>query len=239
MSARYRKLRPQPAPENHHNNGKQIIHGDEGEDHVSASAVEILRLIFTVILLNFILSYFITGSFFWNYDSLLMRPRYLKFLWYRALYSSGILTYLQSFLPFSSPLRNFAYPRIFTDSELALYNGRTLDLPIYIAINSSVYDVSSSYLTYGSGGPYNIFAGRDATRAFVTGCFTSDLTHDLRGIDEEKAKTDVTNWQAFFEQSNKYWYVGHVEHEPITGPPPGPCQGRAHAQKPGMESRNS
>ena len=31
---------------------------------------------------------------------------------------------------------------------------------------------------------YSFFAGRDATRAFVTGCFDTDLNGDLRGVEE-------------------------------------------------------
>jgi putative protein kinase ArgK-like GTPase of G3E family len=37
---------------------------------------------------------------------------------------------------------------------------------------------------YGPGGSYHFFAGRDATRAFVTGCFQEDLTDDLTGVEE-------------------------------------------------------
>ena len=31
---------------------------------------------------------------------------------------------------------------------------------------------------------YSFFAGRDASRAFVTGCFEEDLVGDLRGVEE-------------------------------------------------------
>lgn len=38
--------------------------------------------------------------------------------------------------------------------------------------------------SYGPAGPYHFFAGRDAGRAFLTGCFDTDLTPDLRGVEE-------------------------------------------------------
>jgi hypothetical protein len=44
--------------------------------------------------------------------------------------------------------------------------------------------VSAGAKTYGPGGSYSFFAGRDAARAFVTGCFAEDLTSDLRGVEE-------------------------------------------------------
>jgi hypothetical protein len=46
-----------------------------------------------------------------------------------------------------------------------------------------VYDVSANRRVYGPGGGYGFFAGKDAARAFVTGCFKTDLTHDVRGLD--------------------------------------------------------
>jgi hypothetical protein len=49
--------------------------------------------------------------------------------------------------------------------------------------SGDVYDVSANRRTYGPGGGYGFFAGKDAARAFVTGCFKDDLTHDIRGLD--------------------------------------------------------
>lgn len=71
-----------------------------------------------------------------------------------------------------------------TPTQLSLYNGTDPSLPIYLAVNGTVFDVSANRMMYGPGGHYNFFTGRDATRAFVTGCFQEDLTHDLRGVEE-------------------------------------------------------
>lgn len=64
------------------------------------------------------------------------------------------------------------------------YDGRDPEKPLYLAINGTIYDVSSGGRMYGPGGSYNVFAGRDAARGFVTGCFAEDQTADLRGLEE-------------------------------------------------------
>ena len=71
-----------------------------------------------------------------------------------------------------------------TPEQLALYNGTSPDLPVLLALNGTIYDVSAGRRVYGPGGMYHFFSGRDATRAFVTGCFQEDLTGDLRGVEE-------------------------------------------------------
>ena len=43
--------------------------------------------------------------------------------------------------------------------------------------------MSISPATYGPGGSYHFFAGRDAARAFLTGCFDTDSVPDLRGVE--------------------------------------------------------
>ncbi|KAF4962033.1 hypothetical protein FSARC_9866 [Fusarium sarcochroum] len=58
------------------------------------------------------------------------------------------------------------------------------DLPLLLAINGTIYDVSNGRRMYGPGGSYSYFAATDAARGFVTGCFAEDQTADLRGYEE-------------------------------------------------------
>ncbi|KAK7683007.1 hypothetical protein QCA50_014040 [Cerrena zonata] len=119
--------------------------------------------------------------------------------------------------------------------ELALYNGTDQNLPIYLAINGKVYDVTNGRAFYGPPATYSSFSGKDSARAFVTGCIKSpeQYTHDLRGIEPTKAAKHIADWQKYYDESDKYWYVGTVHHEELTGEPPAPCKG---APYPGMTS---
>lgn len=77
-----------------------------------------------------------------------------------------------------------------TDDELKAYDGSDPLKPVYIALNGTIYDVSAGRHVYGPGGSYSFFAGRDATRAFITGCFQEDLTPDIRGAEETYIPVD-------------------------------------------------
>jgi predicted heme/steroid binding protein len=110
-----------------------------------------------------------------------------------------------------------------TESDLASYDGKD-GRPIYLAVNGSVYDVSASPELYGPGGSYSFFTGKDGARAYITGCFATDLTHDLRGVPEEEW-IELVAWKLFYETHTKYFKVGTVHHPPIDPriPPPAPC----------------
>ncbi|XP_067901089.1 neudesin [Heterodontus francisci] len=86
--------------------------------------------------------------------------------------------------------------RLFTDIELAKYNGEEEGQPIYMAIKGVVFDVTSGKEFYGKGGPYNALVGRDSTRAVAKMSLESeDLTHDTIGLTEDELKSldDVFN----------------------------------------------
>ncbi|KAI9044022.1 putative heme/steroid binding domain protein [Aspergillus affinis] len=122
--------------------------------------LDILRLVLTLAVASCGLSYYMTSSesLLWGY-----RP------WYTRV--PVLMRYLQG-------------PLYLTPAQLAPHDGSDPSIPIYLAVNGSIFDVSANPMIYGPGGHYNIFAGRDATRAFVTGCFQDDLTADMTGVED-------------------------------------------------------
>ncbi|XP_054818485.1 membrane-associated progesterone-binding protein 4 [Prosopis cineraria] len=94
--------------------------------------------------------------------------------------------------------------RLFSPEELALYNGTDEGLPILLGIIGSVFDVTKGKSHYGSGGGYNHFAGRDASRAFVSGNFTGEgLTDSLLGLSSTEVKS-IVEWRDFYFRTYKH-----------------------------------
>ncbi|KAI9889913.1 MAG: hypothetical protein M1814_004636 [Vezdaea aestivalis] len=137
---------------------EQIISDEDESTSIGITILDIIRVVLGVLLVNSLLSYYVTSdSIFWNYRPRWTRPAHIK------AYFKG--------------------PVELTDTELLAYDGSNPSLPIYLAINGTIFDVSSSPSHYGPGGSYNFFAGHDATRAYVTGCFDTDITWDIRGVE--------------------------------------------------------
>lgn len=123
--------------------------------------LDALRVLTFLILASCGLSYVISGgkSFVWGKE---YQPQYFKVDWWKA---------------------QFRGPLHLTPEELAAYDGSDPEKPIYLAINGTIYDVTKGRGIYGPGGSYNWFAGVDASRAYVTGCFAEDRTPDMRGVE--------------------------------------------------------
>lgn len=155
--------------------------------------LDVLRVLSFLLLASAGLSYVISGgeSYTWG---LRHPPKYLQTKWWKAQFvrrRRPPLPFFFFFFPFSSfqtdpltlsPLQ--APLQHLTPAELARYDGSDPELPIYLAINGTVFDVSANRRTYGPGGSYNVFAGADASRGFVTGCFAEDRTADMRGVEK-------------------------------------------------------
>nr|POE86501.1 membrane steroid-binding protein 2 [Quercus suber] len=130
--------------------------------------LDILRLVAGLLVLNCLLSYFVTSSSFtWNYNPQFLRPAVIR--------------------------QYFRGPVYLTDAELSFYDGTDPTKPIYLALNGTIYDVSqgSGRGIYGPGGSYHVFAGKDAARGFVTGCFAEDASPDLRGAEWTYIPLDI------------------------------------------------
>ncbi|KAL2265799.1 hypothetical protein VTJ83DRAFT_6899 [Remersonia thermophila] len=128
----------------------------------SAIALDMLRVLTFLLLASCGLSYLVSNgeSFFWGVHN---PSKVLQPAWW---------------------LKQWRGPLYLTPAELARYDGTDPSKPIYLAINGTIYDVSSNPRTYGPGGSYHFFAGCDAARAYVTGCFAEDRTPDMRGVEE-------------------------------------------------------
>lgn len=208
---------------------KNAVSAREDDEGRGISFLDVVRILVTLAGLSCALSYYLTSesSLIWGYHPWFANP-------------SAVMQYLKG-------------PIHLTPEELALYDGSDETKPIYLAINGTIFDVSAGRNTYGPGGSYSVFAGRDATRAFVTGCFLEDRTSDLRGAEEiylavedleedlssgerkkraEKERRDakrkvageVQNWENFYKNSKKYFEVGRViAVETPRGPAPTLC----------------
>ena len=100
-------------------------------------------------------------------------------------------------------------PRTFTASELSQYDGRDGG-PIYLAILGDVFDVSTGRKYYGQQGGYSVFAGRDGSRAFITGCFDEQgAVPDVRGLSERELDS-LRRWRDFYAEHDTYRYVGKI-----------------------------
>ncbi|KJH48940.1 cytochrome b5-like Heme/Steroid binding domain protein [Dictyocaulus viviparus] len=93
--------------------------------------------------------------------------------------------------------------QILNTEQLALFDGSRSSRPIYLAILGRVYNVDKGKKHYGVGGGYHFFAGRDATRAFVTGDFTeAGLIDDTSGLSHEDL-LGIRDWVSFYEKDYK------------------------------------
>ncbi|KAJ2551064.1 hypothetical protein EV175_003832 [Coemansia sp. RSA 1933] len=158
----------------------------------------VARIVATLLGLSVCLSYLITETALWGYQS----------KW----------TNWRNYVPRKQV--------VFTQQELASFDGSNPDLPLLLAVEGDVYDVSSGRGFYGPGSAYNIFVGRDASRAFATNCLSrkDHRTHDTRGLTKAEL-AGIKGWHSFFDNHQQYVKVGKVKLDPIdpTAPIPPPC----------------
>lgn len=96
-----------------------------------------------------------------------------------------------------------------TEEELSAYDGSDTKKPLLMAIKGQIYDVTQSRMFYGPGGPYALFAGRDASRALAKMSFEQkDLTGDISGLGPFELEA-LQDWEYKF--MSKYVKVGTIK----------------------------
>ena len=95
-------------------------------------------------------------------------------------------------------------PRVFTKAELAQY----VDIKhgLKVAICGQVFDVTKGAEFYAKGAGYGFFAGRDASLAFATGNFKTNLTDNVSSLADAQL-LDLQNWVTE-TYHKKYVYEG-------------------------------
>ncbi|CAH2302106.1 neuferricin isoform X1 [Pelobates cultripes] len=98
--------------------------------------------------------------------------------------------------------------RVLGQKELSEHNGGPGSPGLYLAVLGLVFDVKKGSKHYGPGGSYSFFAGKDASRAYVTGDFTEKgLVDDLSELSP-LGMLHLNNWLSFYRQN--YDFVGKL-----------------------------
>uniref|UniRef100_A0A0G4FB31 Cytochrome b5 heme-binding domain-containing protein n=1 Tax=Chromera velia CCMP2878 TaxID=1169474 RepID=A0A0G4FB31_9ALVE len=135
----------------------------------------------------------------------------LAYLWWKNQIQEAEEREMEERVPFVKPPKPNPCPKDFTPAELAEFDGSD-GKPVYIGCKGVVYDMTShpdGRTMYGPGGSYNVFAGKDATRAFAKFNFDQQEMNkgdwsDLNVFENEM----LQSWVDKFD--SKYDVVGKV-----------------------------
>lgn len=95
-----------------------------------------------------------------------------------------------------------------TAQQLRGFDGSDPSKPIYVAIRGTVYDVTSGGSFYGPGGPYVVFAGREASRALAKMSKSEDDVNGVLAGLSEKEMGVLQDWEKKFQA--KYPIIGRL-----------------------------
>lgn len=107
-------------------------------------------------------------------------------------------------------IKQLVQPKLLTLAQLRNHDGSDPALPMYIAIQGTVFDVSTGKAFYGPDGVYP-FAGRECARAFaLVSTDVADCVSDVSGLGALEMD-NLRDWRAKFEY--KYPVVGKIVEE--------------------------
>jgi predicted heme/steroid binding protein len=96
----------------------------------------------------------------------------------------------------------------FTAQELQKFDGKNPDMPVYVAVKGTVFDVTSNRDMYVPGKGYSVFAGKDASKALGKSSLDlKDCVSDYSDLNAEEMAT-LDKWHSFY--AKKYPIVGTV-----------------------------
>jgi predicted heme/steroid binding protein len=101
--------------------------------------------------------------------------------------------------------------RSFAKDELRRHDGSDESLPILMAIQGIVFDVTSGANFYSKQGPYNQLVGRDASRAVGLMSLEQD------DLDAEDDLSELDDAAQFVEDLNLVFYETYVRKYPVLG----------------------
>lgn len=101
--------------------------------------------------------------------------------------------------------------RLFTRAELARHDGSDAALPLLLAIRGDVFDVTvKGHQFYAKGSGYNVFTGRDCTRALTLGSLAAENVargEDVSDFDEAQRAALVEQHKFY---ADKYPLAGRL-----------------------------
>ncbi|KAF5748108.1 steroid-binding protein 3 [Tripterygium wilfordii] len=122
--------------------------------------------------------------------------------------SSDPTLHLHTFISLAASPTTSREPMEFTTEQLSQYNGTDPSKPLYVAVKGRVFDVTTGKSFYGPGGPYAMFAGKDASRALAKMSKNEeDVSPSLDGLTEKEIGV-LNDWEKKFEA--KYPVVGRT-----------------------------
>eukprot|EP00117_Sycon_ciliatum_P014660 scpid78563/ scgid14829/ Membrane-associated progesterone receptor component 1 len=105
-----------------------------------------------------------------------------------------------------------------TVEQLLAYDGKDPTKPVLLAVCGKIFDVTAGKHFYGPGGPYEVLAGHDATRALALmsneHSAVKDVDDDLSDLTRGQLST-AREWEQSFQF--KYRYVGALVKESDSG----------------------